>query len=107
MSAAGKEVLRTSEEIEPDWLECPVYLLQERVDQLNTDEPPDVPVKYWKTVEGVWFTRAEAEEWAGAHSYRMGEWRCYAVPARGALKLLLKQRTQDEVVPSVSSVVKK
>ena len=64
----------------------PSYLYQE----YNDD---DEKVSYWRTTEGAWFTRQEAEEWARSHHYRLGKWRVYGIGARGVLKRLLKAHT--------------
>ena len=76
----------------PELTRDPVFLLRWRPKKVD-------PGRDRWHVEGVWFTREEAEQFAKAHAYRWGSdqfgpcWHVYCVPADGEMARLLKAVT--------------
>jgi len=80
-------ITRKRSDIEGDFLECPVFLIEE------CDENG-----VWNITEGAWFTRQEAEKMAKKMAHRLGTWRVKSIAARGELKKALASHTHEDVL---------
>ena len=95
-AAASAEAQPTRGDVgRPESTRDPVFLLRWRPKKCD-------PGRDRWHVEGVWFTREEAEQFAKAHAYRWGSdqfgpcWHVYCVPAEGEMARLLKTVTKRD-----------